>query len=220
MNRAGLTLVEVVFAVAVLSVTALLLTASLASSQRMTALAREQEVATNAIRTWVEHMRQAYPTTKGSTDLSEFFADASTPADVAFLASGAIEGSILKGLEARVMMSRTEAPAALQAWDKCQLSAGASGTPRMNDSQVNATGVAGSDNAVDTDDIAALYGPTRTRDLNGDGDTTDGQVATSAVQVVPCKVELRWLSGAGGNTINATTRKQKLVVYVLFTAQH
>src|SRR5581483_5710669 len=72
------TLLEVVFAVAVLTIGALMLTLALSSSERMTLLARERAIANNVIRAYIERQRNTYPFTN-SGDMRYFIEQRPTP---------------------------------------------------------------------------------------------------------------------------------------------
>jgi prepilin-type N-terminal cleavage/methylation domain-containing protein len=125
MRARGFTLVEVIFAISVLAIGTLMLSAAIASSCRMSAIARERAIANNAIRAYIERMRQQYPVASADGNMLALIQRGMTTADgnagsdfttpdgpvpdstpifdlMTLHASGAVERSALKGATAKV----------------------------------------------------------------------------------------------------------------------
>src|SRR4051812_38810827 len=105
-HAAGFTLVEGVFAFAILVLAALTLTGALPSGQHLTRAARERSLASNAIRAYIEAMRQSYPSDPGSTDMAGFLYDKQTPAD--FVPTSGAEASALRDARGLVLKMTDE----------------------------------------------------------------------------------------------------------------
>lgn len=71
-RRAGaFTIVEVVFAVAILAIAALMVSAAISSSERMTSIGRERAIANNVLRAFLERMRRSYPKSANDSSMIE-----------------------------------------------------------------------------------------------------------------------------------------------------
>src|SRR5438045_8810800 len=66
----GFTLVEIAISVALMAFAALLMMAALTSSRQADSLSSERSLAANAIRAYIEAMRQYYPATQSAKDMS------------------------------------------------------------------------------------------------------------------------------------------------------
>jgi type II secretory pathway pseudopilin PulG len=242
----GFTLVEVVFAVFLLTVGALMLSASLSSSERMSSLARERAIANNILRAYIERLRQQYPTSQGSGDMTkllmrgvvasggtaalDFTTSGATPDSTPIYdltqlySSGLVEKGVLKNATANVYFCTDETGAN---WGPCVTATITAPTA------VTAATVGSS---MTTTDATCLGLP---RDLNGDGipyggvstctvngttnsaqtDTYGASGANNAqhnIVLIPVKVELSWVSG----NANAIGSNQKMTIYAIFSPQH
>lgn len=208
-GRSGFSLLEVVFAIFILTVGALIFTVALASANRMNTLGREQSVANNAIRAYLERIKNTYPA-QGSTDLTSFqglivsgsgrgSASPLYDLDLYYATNGAmLDKGALKNSTGRVSLCTGETSAA--AW----------GPVFSSD-----TTVAAVSSTMSTLDRTACGLP---RDLDGDGAATTVQCAQNKILEIPIKVELFWISGA--DQINANTKYQSMTVYAIISAQH
>jgi Tfp pilus assembly protein PilE len=191
----GFTILELAMTVIILAVGILFLSAAIASSNRLTSLARERVVADNAIQAYIERMRQYYPD-QSSTEMSGFLLDSTTPKD--YLPSTNIESNLLKKVESYVCRTTYE-----------------NGTTW--NFKTNTSGITPPSAPVN-DDLLALGLP---RDLNGDGTTstsTTTPIATNKIIFIPTLIYIEWLSGS--SNVDKNTQKQSLKVYAVFGPQH
>jgi prepilin-type N-terminal cleavage/methylation domain-containing protein len=220
-NR-GFTLLEVVFAIAILTIGGLMLTVALSSSERMNSLARERAVANNVIRAYIERQRGTYPAA-GSTDMVPFVLQSPSSTVAAnhacvptfdlyqMYTHGTVERTVLKNVSARVSM--------------CTWEDGNSFGPVYTTNAAIAAATTGS-NTMGADDRNALGFP---RDLNANGtidtgagnDTISLQNGASPANIiaVPVKIELFWVSGSTANGVNAGNR-QSMTVYAILSSAH
>lgn len=202
-RRAGFTLVEIVFAVALLAIGALLLSISLASSQQMQALAREREVANNAVRAYIETKRQQYPD-QSSTDMTGLLFDTQTPLD--FLASGSntsLEQSVLRNAVATVQKANFEG-------DSAQPTV----PPPWGPSITTNSTIAPVSSTMTSADATALGLP---RSLDSNSSTDQNPVSNGQLLYLPVKIEVSWTPNSGERVI---TNRQKVTVYAVFGPQH
>jgi prepilin-type N-terminal cleavage/methylation domain-containing protein len=213
-RRSGFTLLEVVFAMALLAISAMALTCSIASQTKLNNTAREQILAIDAVRAYIEHMREQYPA-KGSADMSGFLDDQQTPKD--FLVTSGIEVSALRDARGLVLKMTDETgkswgPGAGSSpqnwpWSDATMSVAApistGTTTRPTIPELSALGF--------VDPNAAHVGA----DLDGDGTDLTKQVNPAVQLRVPCQITLSWNSGSG----NTTTRR-RVTVYATFGPQH
>lgn len=217
----GFTLLEVVFAVAILTIGALMLTVALSSSERMNSLARERAIANNVIRAYIERQRGTYPSS-GSTDMAPLALQGGGSSTVPttnvsvptfdllqMYSSGTIERSVLKNVSARVSFGTWEDGTSF-------------GPIYSTDTTIAPVGTGAA--SMGADDKNALGFP---RDLNANG-TIDTASDTIAIQngatpsniiAVPAKIELFWTSGSTANGNNAGSR-QSMTVYAIFSSAH
>ncbi len=195
-RRAGFTLLEVVFTVALLAIGALMLSASLASSQRMQALARERETASNAIRAYLERMREKYPTTSSSADMTGFMIDTTTPLNFINTTSR-YETGILRNPAATVQRANYEST---MVW-------GPSNTSNATLAPVTST--------MTAEDQAKLGLPRQLDTTAGNSDP----VAHDDICYIPVKIELTWASGVNDSQ-NSLTQRQRMTVYAVIGNQH
>lgn len=170
----GLTLLEVTVALAILAVVALGLISMIVSSQRLTDLAREKSVASNAIRAYLEAMR--------AKTLTDVMNDKSTPCD--FLVSD----RALKSATGEVFKINREDGVG-----------GVRVTGTFGSTGVNVPASAPFPDPGDRDDMSCLGFPPGGRDLDGDGKFTSNPVVdASKLTVLPVRAQIRWTSAAGG----------------------
>jgi hypothetical protein len=235
------------FAVFILTVGALMLSAALSSSERMNSIARERAIANNILRAYIERIRQQYPTSSGSTDMTKLRAhivmtasggtagtnytdgsatpDATPIYDLSILYStGLVEKGVLKNATATVYICEDEFGLN---WGPC---ATASITAPTTISAATVT------SAMTTADKTSLGLP---RDLNADGipcgtatTATGGSGTYNALtdvygasgannttkSIVLVPMKVE-LSWISGNAI-AIGANQKLTIYALFSPQH
>lgn len=215
-RRRGFSLVEVIVAIAVMTLGALILTMSLSSAERMNSLARERQVANAAIRSYVEAMRQKYPEAQNSQKLSNFFSDTDTPASPAYLPQQAIEGRILKDLQAYVVKCRHENPPTGSIWVNCGNVASTTSSAVFGPSHNQAP------NALTVSDADRRALGYNNGAIEIDADTaTSGLVAADMARLVPCKIELTWISGSAfGTRAQPNPARQRLTVYVMLNPLH
>ena len=213
-GEGGFTLLEATLALGILAVAGLALTSAVASQSRLNATARERIIAINAIRAYVEHMRQQYPAA-GSTNMTGFLDDKTTPRD--FLPTSGIEVSAVRDPRGLVLKMTDEtgwawgpgAGAAPTNWPWSDATMSAIGpidtkvTTRPTPSELCSLGFVNPNTAH----VGA--------DLDGDGGDTTRQVAPDHQLVVPCQITLSWLSGSG----SAASRK-RISIYATFGPQH
>ncbi|MEZ0229443.1 MAG: prepilin-type N-terminal cleavage/methylation domain-containing protein [Planctomycetota bacterium] len=195
MRQRGFTLIEVVFTVALLAVGALLLSASLASSQRMQALAREREQASNAIRAYLERMREKYPTAQNSTDMSGYLSDATTPLDY-LNATSRYEKNLLRNSAARVLKATHED--------------GTNWGPGVTTSNT----IFPVASAMSASDRASLGLP---RQLDTDASDTQTPVPNNELVYIPVRIDVSWASGSSDTN---TTQRQGMTVHAVIGPQH
>lgn len=196
----GFTLVEVMVTITLLAIAALLLSASLSSSTQVTSLAREQEVAYQAIRAYLERVRQQYPP-QNSINMQFYYDDAQTP--INFIPASGPENKVLKDPACLITKMVDETGAS---WGQ---------VTRFPTAGAFAIAVPAS-NSITAADRTALGLP---RDMNADGDATDASSARSTIQFVPVRIELQWTS-ATGRARGVTSNRQKVVVYAALSPQH
>jgi type II secretory pathway pseudopilin PulG len=199
-------MLELTVAVSILTVGALMLSATIATSERANTLARERAVANGAVRSYIERMRQEYPAQGfpqlGATGMDALVWDTTTP--VTDLLLSGPDRNVLRSPVATVYTTTDETG---QTW--------------TNGLTSDAT-VAPLSSRIPVSDRAALGLP---RDLDGNG-TQDNSasapystifVPPGKASFVPARIELSWLTGsdAGG-----CPRRARLTVYVSFGPQH
>lgn len=245
----GFTLVEVVFAVGILTIGALMLSAALSSSERMQSIARERAIANNILRAYIERMRQQYPQSSNDGDMTELvirgipsatnssygqgdwdvtdgIKRACTSSD--FTASGYLPDStpiydLMKlystGLVERGVLKKATANV-YWATDET----GANFGPALTATVTTPWSVASisTASAMASSDKSSLGLP---RDLNGSGDASQTDVVQAQysqkknIVLVPMKIEFTWVSGSARN-VDSTTPNQKLTIYAVFSPQH
>jgi type II secretory pathway pseudopilin PulG len=186
---------EVVFTVALLAVGALLLSASIASSQRMQALAREREQASNCIRAYLERVRERYPASQNSSDMSGFLSDTSTPLDFINTTSR-YERNILRSPAARILKATHED--------------GSNWGPGVTTSST----IFPVSSSMAAADRTALGLP---RQLDKNSADTQTPVPNDELVYIPIRIDVSWASGA--NDTN-TTQRQGMTVYAVVGPQH
>jgi prepilin-type N-terminal cleavage/methylation domain-containing protein len=231
-TRSGFTLLEVVFAIMVLAIGGLMLTAAMSSSEQMSAMARERSIANSVIRAYVERLRQQYPKKNsasmvellvrgmpGSTDeLTSAQLDKTTGGTIPdstpvydltrLYSSGTVERSVLKNCVANVWF--------------CTDETGANWGPNLTSNVASPTATLASigSSTIAVADRTALGLP---RDLNGNGTSTETNTITyhytdKTILLVPTKIQLEWTSGSSRSVVAGN--KQSLTVYALFSPQH
>jgi len=192
---------------------------ALSSAQQSNAMSRERIAATNAIRGYIEDMRQKFPTTSTSADMSGFMADTTTP--VAYIASGsstgdAVEKAILLDPQALVLKGNDETGVT---WGTSTASSGWLWT----DATLASTGAVSLSVSAAAKVSAFNSGAI---DLDADGTTATTAVANNKLVRVPCEITLCWRTAAvrqsGTPTgLNATQyARQRITVYAVFSVNH
>jgi prepilin-type N-terminal cleavage/methylation domain-containing protein len=213
-TRSGFTLLEVVFAIMVLAIGGLMLTAAMSSSEQMSAMARERSIANSVIRAYVERLRQQYPK-KNSASMVELLVrgmpgstDELTSAQLDKTTGGTVERSVLKNCVANVWF--------------CTDETGANWGPNLTSNVASPTATLASigSSTIAVADRTALGLP---RDLNGNGTSTETNTITyhytdKTILLVPTKIQLEWTSGSSRSVVAGN--KQSLTVYALFSPQH
>jgi prepilin-type N-terminal cleavage/methylation domain-containing protein len=191
-RRRGLTLLEVMVALGILSIMALGLFSLIISSQGMTNLTRERSIAANAIRAWIETGR--------SQSLSSLLNSTTTPADYVMTLAG--QPNVLKNAKGEVFLVNYENGTS------GVLVSGAAGAGTLTTTQSVST--------LSYPLSTTLLGFTSGGlDLTGAGTFAGNPATTANLLRLPVRVRLQWTSA----TSNATNPSdvQNLVEYVVFS---
>ncbi|MEZ0229255.1 MAG: prepilin-type N-terminal cleavage/methylation domain-containing protein [Planctomycetota bacterium] len=231
-RQRGFSLLEVVFAIAVLAIGGLMLTAAMSSSEQMSSMARERSIANSVVRAYIERLRQQYPKQNSSSMIELVVRGMPGSADESASAqldkttsgsvpdstpvydltklynSGTIERSVLRNCVANVWFCTDETGAN---W-------GPAVTASLNTPTAAIASIASS--AIAAADQTSLGLP---RDLNGDGTATETNTVAfhftgKTILLVPMKIQLEWTSGSGRSVVSGN--KQSLTIYALFSPQH
>jgi prepilin-type N-terminal cleavage/methylation domain-containing protein len=214
LGGSGFTLLETVIAMVMLAIAALALSSAMASQSRLNSTAREQIAAIDAIRAYIEHMREQYPAA-GSTNMAGFLFDTTTPRD--FLVTSGVEGSVLRDARGLVLKMTDETGAT---WGP---GAGVASTNwPWTDASMSTVGpiATASTTVPNILELSALgfVEPNTNHlglDLDGDGKDTTTKASPAKQLLVPCQITLSWLSGSG-----AAASRRKVTVYATFGPQH